>query len=550
MSISVGLTGLKAAQYAITTTGSNITNAATEGYARRRVAFTPQAGTGGVAVGSIDRLKNAFVEDRLQTFEGKLGYSEVNVNTLTEIEGLLGEPGDEGISVLIEDFLNQWQSAAARPEDINERNMVLMSAQALTDRLNTFSNSISVIRNDLLSEARQIVDEVNALGEQVIENNALIRAAVGSEGGDLGVRDDQDRLARKLSRLIGSENVTVNGDSMELAINGTIFTSSGGNTRILPPQSIDDGLYLNSYDANAVVTPSSGRMAAIMDLNQTTIPEILSQVDEFATELIRLVNSYHSEGLGTTGRFTSISSEQATKDINGDGNANNDLLANAGLGFTPTAGDLTINIVNSLGAITAETIAITPNTQSLNDVVGALDALTGISASASNGKMTITADAGYSFDFTADQGTDILAALAVNSFFSGTGADDLKITDHLTGNPEKLACARTPSIGDGSNAALISDLRTATLAKNSSLSIPGLWQSVTAHVGGTSASAQRTQSSAESLHQIVMAQEQDISGVSLDEEASRLLQYNQMYTSCAKYISIVSKMQDYLLSYI
>jgi flagellar hook-associated protein 1 FlgK len=550
MSISVGLTGIRAAQYALTTTGSNIANATTEGYARRRVAFEPQIGGMGVRVDSVERLKDMFLEDRLRDFEAKLGQSQVTVSTLSEIEGLLGEPSESGIAACLDDFLNQWQAAAARPEDATERNLVLLSAQRLVNRLNDFSDSVAVIRSDLLNEAHNLTDELNALAAKVVENNALLRSGSSRDGADLSIKDDQDRLARDIAALIGADNVKSTADGLQVGPGGTISTGQGTSTEVLPPRSPEESLFLKAYHEDATMVPSSGRLAGIIELNQTTIPEITRQVDAFTTELIRLVNTYHAEGLGMNGRFTSISSEQATMDIDGDGNRNNDVLAAAGLAFTPTAGDVTINIADSLGAVTAHTLTVDPDSDTLSDVAAALDALTGLSAAASDGRLTMTADAGYAFDFCADQATNVLAALGVNAFFSGQSAADIRLADRVSGSPDAVACARSTSVGDGTNAARISDLRTAALASDATAALPGLWESVTAHVGATSAAAQRAEASAQNLHELITAQEQNTSGVSLDEEASRLMEYNQLYMSCAKYISVVSKLQDFLIQYI
>ena len=44
-------------------------------------------------------------------------------------------------------------------------------------------------------------------------------------------------------------------------------------------------------------------------------------------------------------------------------------------------------------------------------------------------------------------------------------------------------------------------------------------------------------------------QEQSISGVSLDEEAANMLQYQQLYQASAHYLSTVSQLMKSLLSY-
>ena len=90
------------------------------------------------------------------------------------------------------------------------------------------------------------------------------------------------------------------------------------------------------------ITFASGTLAGLTQLSSETIPNILSQLDEFAVEMMRITNKLHAEGLGKDGRFDAIIAEAAVHDMDGDGNAANDVLAEAGLPFTPSAGDLTI----------------------------------------------------------------------------------------------------------------------------------------------------------------------------------------------------------------
>ena len=74
---SIGLSGLDAAQKALDVIGNNIANAATEGYHRQRIDFTPayslQEGSlslgGGVDVKSITRvIDNLLEQEILKTF--------------------------------------------------------------------------------------------------------------------------------------------------------------------------------------------------------------------------------------------------------------------------------------------------------------------------------------------------------------------------------------------------------------------------------------------------------------------------------------------------
>ena len=203
---------------------------------------------------------------------------------------------------------------------------------------------------------------------------------------------------------------------------------------------------------------------------------------------------------------------------------------------------------DATGAITTETVTIAPATQSLADLANAINALSHITASVSaDGKLRIVAAAGYSFDFCADQETDILAALGINAFFAGESASNIRVVDDLMEHPGLLAAAHSLNAGDGSNASAISELRTARVASDNTMTLADCWNSYVTDIGNSSASAQRSTEMLESMVTIINQQEQSVSGVSLDEEATKLLEYHQLYTACAHYLRVVSKLLDSLL---
>lgn len=66
----------------------------------------------------------------------------------------------------------------------------------------------------------------------------------------------------------------------------------------------------------------------------------------------------------------------------------------------------------------------------------------------------------------------------------------------------------------------------------------------------TAANCTRALQNTQSMYEIGSMQEQSVSGVSLDEEAARLLEYQQLFSSCAKYVATVSELTERLLEYL
>ena len=107
--------GLTAAQQGMNVAGQNIANAATEGYTRQRVQQSSIAapaqglfGNGlaqtgqGVSVDAIARLGSSFLDAGVRSAGAQAGYAGARSSALQGIEGILQEPGDNGISASLQ----------------------------------------------------------------------------------------------------------------------------------------------------------------------------------------------------------------------------------------------------------------------------------------------------------------------------------------------------------------------------------------------------------------------------------------------------------------
>jgi flagellar hook-associated protein 1 len=134
-------------------------------------------------------------------------------------------------------------------------------------------------------------------------------------------------------------------------------------------------------------------------------------------------------------------------------------------------------------------------------------------------------------------------------FFTGSDASDIAVSQALADNPGALAAAgQADALGDGSKALLLAASRHETVAALGGVTVEGYYQAMVTSIGAESRAAS---DSAENQDQIVASlekQRQSLSGVSLDEEATNLIRYQQAYAAAAQYISVVSEMLDVLIN--
>jgi flagellar hook-associated protein 1 FlgK len=554
-SMSIGLSGISAAQTALTISGENITNSATPGYARRQVQLAETITIGanadletGVSAETIVRNRDMYLEGQVQSYNAGLPFATTTSQYLNQIQSLLQEPGSasDGISTQMDAFFNDWQAVAANPEDSTTRSTLLDAAQQLAQSLQDLRSGLLGVQSSVGQEISASITQVNQLTAELAQNNQLTAAASSNGTAPLSLEDQRDALMSQLARLTGAANTSPQQSTAIVQLSGATLVSGSSSLALNAPTSPTGQVTAGTGNQAGPVSITGGSVGALLQLSQTTIPGYIQQLDSFASGLIGMVNELHAEGISRNGPSASVTATNSVSDASA-------VLAQAGLPVMPTQGQLTINVVNTAtGASTPVTISVNPSSESLNDLAAAINsaAAGNLTAGVSGGKLSISAASGYRFDFAADQGTNILATLGINPFFQGTNASDIQVADALLNDPAGIAAGRSADSGDGSNAAAISSLASAASAALGGTSLAAYWQTTVSGIGADAKSAAEAQTTAQNMVDTVTQQEQAISGVSLDEEAANVLQYQQLFGDCARYLSTVGRLTQTLLQYL
>lgn len=210
--------GMTAQQLALYTTGHNIANANTPGYTRQRVSFStgePFPGTGlnrpqipgqlgtGVQPGTIERIREEFLDLQYRSENTKLGYYSSLSSALAKMEDIMNEPSDSGLQNIMSKFWSSLQNLADHPENLGTRQVVASQGQMVAETFNYYYNSLDSIRKDLGNEIDKTVKNINSIVSQIDELNKQI-ASVEPHGmlpNDL--YDKRDQLVDQLSSLVG-----------------------------------------------------------------------------------------------------------------------------------------------------------------------------------------------------------------------------------------------------------------------------------------------------------------------------------------------------------
>ncbi|MGA2497414.1 MAG: flagellar hook-associated protein FlgK [Tepidisphaeraceae bacterium] len=556
--LNIGKTALSAQQAAIQVTSNNIANASDANYARQVAKLSPgidvgtQAGISmgtGVYLDSISRQVDNALDERIRASTSDGQAAGLKQQQLDQVESVFNALGDNDLSSQLSTFFNSWSSLANNPLDQGLRQVVLQTGDTLASTFNSVSTQLTSIAgaadkqlSGLVSQANQLVDQIAKLNQQIST------AQAGTGQGANALCDQRDAALSDLSQLVdikvqdtgngmvnvmvGSEPIVLQGTSRGLKLS---TTQVNGQTQTT----------LSTVANGADLATASGQIGALLSLKGDT--SVTDQLNNLASNLIFELNKLHSSGQGSQWLTTTTASNKVadpTAALN---------TAGAALPFTPTTGSFIVQVrQKSTGLVTSQLVNVdldgkNGDDTTLTSLATDLSTVPGLNASVAGGKLKIAAQSSdYEFSFSQDT-SGALAALGVNSFFTGTNAGNIAVSADLKSQPALLAAAANGDQGDNTNAQAIAQLGSKTLSGLNGLSLSDSYGSLVTSVGSASSNAKTAQQAAQAVSDTLTSQRASLSGVSLDEEATNLIQEQRAYQAAARVISTVDQMMQALL---
>lgn len=566
----VGARALLAQQLGLNITGNNIANANTEGYSRQRVNFvtsdplnvTPGAIPTGVRVDSIERLRDQFLDFQVRSGITEQGFLDKNADIFSELQVILQDPlnplaelleenpAESGLNALLGRFFGSFQELSANPESIAVRATVRETAITLARGLNAIHSGLSGVVDRLNRQIDTSITQMNGIIERLASLNLeIVRTEANPQNNANDMRDMRDRLLNELAQYAPITVTEQANGQVDVRIFGTGVVIGA---RAAPFEAIVDpedptGQYqiINSIERSRILTDDfdTGSLGSLIQARNELVPGLIDQIDTLAQTIIREVNNIHSGAIGLDS-YSAITGTTSIEDPNAD-------LEDLDLDFTPGAGSFVIRVVDQNNVVQNNyTITFDPTVDSLNDLAARIDAIDGlagpgggsISATVTgDNQLQITANGGLEFTFQGDTG-HILSALGVNTFFSGTDAQTIAVSDSImdpVSGLQRIAASATGASGDNGASLQLAALQNALVADGSSATIGDSYRRTMAELG-VRAQRNRTELEAADVSLLdLKTRQESVSGVSLDEESINLIRFQQAFNAAARYITTV-----------
>ncbi len=565
----IGKTALLMNRRALDTIAHNVANSATPGYTRQDVVLeniptgdiTAVGTTGrGVRITEVKRMYDAFLTLQLRTEKSNLSYWNAYEKGVVKIENIFNEASDTGISTAITDFFNAWQEVAQNPEGYAQRTLLIKKAEYMSSRISGAYTMLDDGRTEIFKSSQSLVNEVNSIAAKIAYLNDKIAAVPGA----LDLKDQRDLLIEKLNEIVKVSTFEDNVGRYSVLIGGTPLVDGGKTYKMSVTTDTANAMHFyvdlesEVREINSYIT--GGELKANLDLRETNILSIMNRLNAFAIDLSFTVNYYHRQGYGL------------------DNSTGNDFFrqlysitdSSPAVGGTVAGIDFTnISVVN-LGKMYRIDYNTVGGAGYQQEEAGATDIYWRVQESTDGTtwttinplSVTLSSDTSTIPDYRTlefsgikiriDGNQSDLVTTVTEQFGISFNSNAAKYMATAITDPQKVAAAQTdpsdPSggVGDNRNARLIADLINQRIIAGA---IPiDFYRSMVSDVGVDASSSKINMKFQSTLVEELERRRQEVSGVSLDEEAANLIKYQKAFQASAKLISVADELLETLIA--
>ena len=317
--LNIGMSGLNAAQGSLSVLSNNIANVNTPGYSRQQTTQNASANNqyGGVYIGSgttladVRRIYNDFLGAAYQSSTSLNSDATAYAGQAAAIDKTLSDKST-GMSAALSAFFASLQTAAATPSDVSARQLLVTSAQTLSNRFNSISTQLTQQKETINGQLKTMSDQVNTITASIASLNSQIAQAQGSSNSaPNNLLDARNEAVRSLNELIGVTATEKNGQlSITTGTGQSLVEGSIANTISAVPSSTDNSQYTlqlkmgdTAMDIGSVV--SGGSIGGLLRYRSDVLMPAINDLGRIAIATADSVNSQLGQGLDLNGDFGS-----------------------------------------------------------------------------------------------------------------------------------------------------------------------------------------------------------------------------------------------------
>lgn len=602
-SLNKGVSGLKASEIQIATTGNNISNANSTFYTRQR-AIQKTAGfyeiRNGIELGmgttveSIVRLHDEYSYTKLKNASTQLEYTSYMKTKLEEIAERFPDVQSTGLLNDLENYYKAWKDFSLSPNDGAVKENLVKVAQTFTQSVNKAYADLNKIQETINEDIKRTVDEINGIAEEIANiNNQIASKEILETDHANELRDRRDELELTLSKLVESvasktiikqsseldSTMTDGGSYYNLTIHGHEIVSGKNFT---PLKIITDevtGMHKIVYQGiDEKITDltdkiTGGKLGAQLDLRGSRwneqenmydngmIQDYKNMLDTFAKTMMTQTNNIYASSAKKSVTSDAMSYLRSnTTLINYDKNIQTgsfNIVIYDDKGDKINSKTITIDTLTTMQDIITQIQSNTDdndNNNSLDDIDDYVSAIFNYDGRTNTGSFQLSLkNPNYKIAIE-DNGTNFAGAINLGGFFSGNDATTMRVNYELIADPSILRASKNGADGDNEVANALLQLQYDEINfynKDGTVitkALDGYYRLFTGKIGTDGETNNFTHATNTTLYNSVYEDFQSINGVNTNEELAALIQYQASYGAASKVVTTVDEMLDVLLS--
>jgi len=290
--LNLSLRALYSSRKALNIIGENVANANTEGYTRKVAEFKtfgqnsagisePVFGLGADCV-SATRMRDTYLDTKIWNQNSiSKGWGTKN-DYYMEIEKILNESSISDLTGVLDEFYSAWDQYANNPSETAYRYLIQNRGLQVTTYFNETATQLEELQIKLNDDVMTKVDEVNDLAKRISELNTQIYNSeiLGGEASTL--RDERTLLVNRLSELGNVEYIEhdhgklVNGSldkKVTIKFGGTAIVTHDRYEELIVNKRVDkenkediEGLYDITWEDGTRIDLASGELKSTIEI--------------------------------------------------------------------------------------------------------------------------------------------------------------------------------------------------------------------------------------------------------------------------------------------
>ena len=569
--LDIATRALQTQQTLVDITNQNIANANTPGFSRqtaevRETAAYPipvfssagvpgQLGTG-VEVAAITRARNSYLDNQMRTQLASQGRWDAHKTALSNIESAINEPSTSGLSSALSKYFSAWQDVANNPSDASARASVVEQGKALADGFNNTVGQLQQQQRDLDQQIGLTVANINDYANQIANINKQVAQVetAGMHANDL--RDQRDQLLDKLSSLVKVTTVESSDGQVSVFAGGhqLIDRSTANQLQTVTP--VGQSFSQVQWPDGSQLNPGNGQLQGELESRDQIVASRIQGLNDLASRVITQVNALHVSGMDLNGKpgipfFTGTDATSMAVNPALTAAGGTDYVA-AARAYKDASGAYTSAKGDSSNAVALGELANSMASVDTSTGLGSNPNVSGPPAMTVTAISTNGANASTIYTYAWDGAN---STLKVTASPSGLSADVSAALGPNGSNQvmtiDGLGVRLTVSVPNGAtlNSALQGMVGQSVSTAGNPTTISNQYAQFVATLGVDSNTAQGQSTNQGVLVNQLQQQRETVSGVSIDEETTHLIQYQRAYQAAAHVVSVMDSMLDTLINH-